>query len=187
MGNGVGGCIIAGMSEKLSHLNEAGAAHMVDVSAKKPTARRALAEGYVFMAAATHEALRTNSGPKGEALSVARIAGILAAKKTAELIPLCHPLPLEQVTVDFELDPADSGGAFTPGNGSMKAVRILASATITAKTGIEMEALTAVALAALTLIDMLKALDPAMVIGGIRLLEKSGGKSHYVAPLASLT
>jgi cyclic pyranopterin phosphate synthase len=169
------------MSEKLSHLDDAGAAHMVDVSAKNPTTRRAVAEGYLFMAAGTHEALRTNSGPKGEALSVARIAGILAAKKTAELIPLCHPLPLEQVTVDFELDPAVPGLAFAPGNGALKAVRILASATITAKTGIEMEALTAVALAALTLIDMLKALDPAMVIGGIRLLEKSGGKSHYKA------
>ena len=152
---------------KLSHLNETGAAHMVDVSAKQPTLRRATAEGFVLMAPATLDAIKNNSGPKGEVLSVARIAGIQAAKKTGELIPLCHPLPLEQVTVDFELLP--------------DRLRILASATITAKTGIEMEAFTAVSVAALTIIDMLKAIDPAMQITGIRLLEKTGGKSHYIA------
>jgi cyclic pyranopterin phosphate synthase len=183
------------MTEKLSHLTDTGAAHMVDVSAKTPTTRRALAEGYLLMAPATLEALRTNSGPKGEALSVARIAGILAAKNTAHLIPLCHPLPLDQVTVDFDLDPPNPplprGGHIVPApveksldptsNSPFAAVRILASATITAKTGIEMEALTAVALAALTLIDMLKAIDPAMIITHIRLIEKTGGKSHYRA------
>lgn len=169
------------MTKKLSHLTPTGAAHMVDVSQKSPTTRRALAEGYLLMAPATLEALRTNSGPKGEALSVARTAGILAAKKTADLIPLCHPLPLDQVTVDFDLDPQNPS-ALSPQHSALRAVRILASATITAKTGIEMEALTAVALAALTLIDMLKAIDPAMIITGIRLLEKTGGKSHYKAP-----
>jgi cyclic pyranopterin phosphate synthase len=155
------------MAEKLTHLSPSGAAHMVDVSAKSPTLRRATTEGFVLMAPATLDAVRNNSGPKGEVLSVARIAGIQAAKKTGELIPLCHPLPLEQVAVDFELLP--------------DRLRILATATITAKTGIEMEAFTAVAVAALTIIDMLKAIDPAMQITGIRLLEKTGGKSHYIA------
>lgn len=154
-------------SKKLSHLNARGQARMVDVSPKTPTLRRALAQGYVFMAPATRRALKNNTGPKGEVLSVARIAGIQAAKRTGELIPLCHPLPVEQVTVDFALTP--------------KGVRITASATITAKTGIEMEAFTAVAVAALTIIDMLKAIDPAMQITGIKLLEKTGGKSNYHA------
>jgi len=153
---------------KLSHVTDSGAAHMVDVSAKQPTLRRAEAEGFVVMAEATFAALQTNAGPKGEVLPVARIAGIQAAKKTGELIPLCHPLPVEQVTVDFELMPPTR-------------VRIIASATITAKTGIEMEAYTAVAVAALTIIDMLKAIDPAMQVAGIRLLEKTGGKSNYHA------
>ena len=155
------------MPKKLSHITPTGEARMVDVSPKAPTLRRARAEGYVLMAPATLRALKNNTGPKGEVLSVARIAGIQAAKKTGDLIPLCHPLPVEQVTVDF---------AFTP-NG----VRITASATITAKTGIEMEAYTAVAVAGLTIIDMLKAIDQAMQITGIRLLEKTGGKSNYHA------
>jgi cyclic pyranopterin phosphate synthase len=169
------------MEKNLSHLTPTGAATMVDVSQKSPTTRRALAEGYLLMAPATLQALRTNSGPKGEALSVARIAGILAAKKTADLIPLCHPLPLDHVSVDFDLDPPPTP-PFTTHYSQFAAVRIRASATITAKTGIEMEALTAVALAALTLIDMLKAIDPAMIITHIRLLEKTGGKSDYHAP-----
>jgi cyclic pyranopterin phosphate synthase len=151
----------------LSHITDSGAAHMVDVSGKAATLRRATAEGFVLMASATVDAVRNNSGPKGEVLSVARIAGIQGAKRTGELIPLCHPLPVEQVTVDFELLP--------------DRLRIVASATITAKTGIEMEAFTAVAVAALTIVDMLKAIDPGMQITGIRLLEKTGGKSHYVA------
>jgi len=155
------------MEKKLSHIGEGGAARMVDVSAKQATLRRAVAEGFVHMAPATLQALKDNSGPKGEVLPVARIAGIQAAKRTGELIPLCHPLPVEQVTVDFELVP--------------DGVRIVASATITAKTGIEMEAFTAVAVAGLTIIDMLKAIDSAMRIDGIRLLEKTGGKSDYHA------
>jgi cyclic pyranopterin phosphate synthase len=165
------------MAKDLTHLSPSGAAHMVDVSAKSPTLRRALAEGFVLMAPVTLEALKHNTGPKGEALGVARIAGIQAAKKTGDLIPLCHPLPVEQVTVDFELDAPLPGLAAQ----HLKAVRILASATITAKTGVEMEAYTAVAVAALTLIDMLKAIDPAMQITAIRLLEKTGGKSNYHA------
>ncbi|HVS73692.1 MAG TPA: cyclic pyranopterin monophosphate synthase MoaC [Phycisphaerae bacterium] len=169
------------MEKNLSHLTPTGAAAMVDVSQKSPSTRRALAEGFLLMAPATLQALRTNSGPKGEALSVARIAGILAAKKTADLIPLCHPLPLDHVTVDFDLDPPTPNSLFTTHYSQFAPVRIRASAAITAKTGIEMEALTAVALAALTLIDMLKAIDPAMIITHIRLLEKTGGKSDYHA------
>ena len=152
---------------------------MVDVSAKSPTLRRAVAEGYVVLAPATLRALLEHTGPKGEVLSVARIAGIQAAKRCGELIPLCHPLPVEQVTVDFETQGTKAQRhKGTKGEGR---VRIVATATITAKTGIEMEALTAVAVAALTIIDMLKAIDPAMRIEGVRVLEKTGGKSDYRA------
>jgi cyclic pyranopterin phosphate synthase len=156
------------MKPKLSHIDEGGAARMVDVSQKAPTLRRAVAEGFVQMLPATLKVLRENTGPKGEVLSVARVAGILAAKRTGELIPLCHPLPVEQVTVEFELLPPSR-------------VRIVATATITAKTGIEMEAYMGVSMAALTIIDMLKAIDPAMRVDGIRLLQKTGGKSNYLA------
>ena len=152
---------------------------MVDVSAKQATLRRARAEGFVLMAAATLEALKNHSGPKGEVLPVARIAGIQAAKRTGEWIPLCHPLPVEQVTVDFDLGPKNS--VASPQSSSLVDIRIEATATVTAKTGIEMEALTAVAAAGLTIIDMLKAIDPAMQITGIRLLEKTGGKTDYRA------
>ena len=169
------------MKNTLSHLSSSGDARMVDVSAKTPTLRRAVAEGYVLMAPATLRALKNNTGPKGEALSVARIAGIQAAKRAGELIPLCHPLPVEQVTVDFDLGPLPRGHVAALPRRTLVAVRIVASATITAKTGVEMEAYTAVAVAALTLIDMLKAIDPAMQITGIRLLEKTGGKSVYRA------
>src|ERR1700753_508149 len=130
------------MAKRLSHVSPTGAAHLVDVSAKSTTLRRAVAEGYLLMAPATLKALKNNTGPKGEALSVARIAGIQAAKRTGELIPLCHPLPVEQVTVDFEVQKPNR-------------VRVVASATITAKTGAEMEAFTAVSIAGLTIIDML--------------------------------
>jgi cyclic pyranopterin monophosphate synthase len=171
---------VAKKNRKLSHVTSTGTARMVDVSKKSSTRRVAVAEGYLLMAPATLAALKNNTGPKGEALSVARIAGIQAAKNTAALIPLCHPLPLEQVTVDFDLNPLPNS-VLSPQSSSLRAVRILASATITAKTGIEMEALTAVALAALTLIDMLKALDPAMQIAQIRLLKKTGGKTAYLA------
>jgi len=155
----------------LSHLDDRGQARMVDVSAKTATLRKATAEGYVAMQAATVELLRTGQGPKGEVLAVARVAGIMAAKRTGEMIPLCHPLPLEQVTVDFEIQAAR--------------VRIEATATITGKTGIEMEALTAVAFAALTIIDMLKAVDKSMMIEGVRLLGKTGGKCDFTAKPSS--
>jgi cyclic pyranopterin monophosphate synthase len=172
------------MKRKLSHISETGSARMVDVSAKSPTRRRAVAEGFVTMQWNTWEALKNHTGPKGEVFPVARIAGIQAAKKTGELIPLCHPLPVEHVVVDFDTEPTDDI-ARDAADGGWKAIRILATATITAKTGVEMEALTAVAVAALTIIDMLKALDPAMHIDGIRLLEKTGGKSHYRAKHAA--
>jgi cyclic pyranopterin phosphate synthase len=162
----------------LTHITAVGSAQMVDVSGKVPTLRRAVVEGFVTMQGKTGEALKNNTGPKGEVLAVARVAGILAAKKTGELIPLCHSLPVEQVTVDFDLSPegeiardASEGGGY--------AIRIIASATITAKTGIEMEAFTAVTVAALTIIDMLKAIDQRMQISGVRLLEKTGGKGEY--------
>jgi cyclic pyranopterin phosphate synthase len=153
--------------QSLSHINSSGQAQMVDVSAKSATLRKATAEGYVTMAPETLAVLQAGTAPKGEVLSVARIAGIQAAKRTGDLIPLCHPLPLEQITVDFEIQPTR--------------VRIQATATITAKTGIEMEALTAVALAGLTIIDMLKAIDKSMMMEGIRLLSKTGGKSDFTA------
>ena len=144
------------MEPQLSHITPSGQAHMVDVSAKSPTLRKATAEGYVTMAPQTLAVLQAGTAPKGEVLSVARIAGIQAAKRTGDLIPLCHPLPLEQITIDFEIQPTR--------------IRIQATATITAKTGIEMEALTAVSLAALTIIDMLKAIDKSMTIDGSGIL-----------------
>jgi cyclic pyranopterin monophosphate synthase len=135
---------------------------MVDVAAKPPTVRQALAECVVRMSPATVEAVRAGTA-KGDALAVARVAGIMAAKKTSELIPLCHPLALTSVEVDFEL------GA--------NAVRILARARVTGPTGVEMEALTAAAVAGLTLIDMTKGLERGVYLEGVRLLEKSGGRS----------
>lgn len=147
----------------LTHLNSAGEAHMVDVSAKPATARIAVAQGRITMSAAALAAIRTGAVVKGDVLAVARVAGIMAAKQTATLIPLCHPLPISAV----ELDLAFEEGA------------ICATATVrtTHNTGIEMEALTAVSVALLTVYDMAKALDRAMVIGGVRLLAKSGGRS----------
>ena len=147
----------------LTHLDESGAARMVDVGGKPATARSATAEGRIRMAAATLAAVREGSGPKGDVLAAARIAGIMAAKKTGELIPLCHPLALDVVTVDF---------AFEDG-----AIRATARASLTGRTGVEMEAMTAVAIALLTIYDMAKALDKGMVVEEIRLLEKTGGKS----------
>ena len=147
----------------LSHLDESGAARMVDVGGKHATARSATAEGRIRMAAATLAAVREGSGPKGDVLAAARIAGIMAAKKTGELIPLCHPLALDAVSVDFAFE---SDG-----------VRVTATASLTGKTGVEMEALTAVSVALLTIYDMAKALEKGMTIEGVRLLAKSGGKS----------
>jgi len=147
----------------LTHLDEQGRARMVDVSDKPDTARVAMARGTVRLAPETLQRLRDNAVPKGDALATARLAGIMAAKKTSELIPLCHPLPLTHAAVELTL--TDEG------------VEIEATASVTGKTGVEMEALTAVAVAALTLYDMVKAVDRAAVITDIRLEYKSGGKS----------
>jgi cyclic pyranopterin phosphate synthase len=158
--------------QKLTHLDDAGKAKMVDVGGKAATARRAVAEGYVLLLPGTLRAIAEERVPKGEVLGVARVAGIMAAKRTGELIPLCHPLPVESVEVDFDLP------GFEPDPGQERVrLRIKAAATITAKTGVEMEALTAVAVAALTLYDMCKAIDKGIIIQGVRLLEKTGGKS----------
>ena len=147
----------------LTHLDEAGNAAMVDVSAKVATMREALAEGRITMSAAALAAIREGAVKKGDVLATARIAGIMAAKKTSELIPLCHPLMLSKVAVDFEFK-ADG-------------LRVTAMARLSGQTGVEMEALTAASVALLTIYDMAKALDKGMVIGGVRLLEKRGGKS----------
>ncbi|GEO83252.1 MULTISPECIES: cyclic pyranopterin monophosphate synthase MoaC [Alphaproteobacteria] len=149
----------------LTHINASGEAHMVDVGDKAETARSATAEGYVKMAQATLDLIRAGNAKKGDVIATARIAGIMAAKQTASLIPLCHPLMLSKVTVEIEEDPALPG------------LRISATAKLTGKTGVEMEALTAVSVACLTVYDMAKATDKAMEIGGVRLLEKTGGKS----------
>ena len=149
----------------LTHINAAGEAHMVDVGEKAETARSATAEGHVRMAPATLELIRSGNARKGDVIATARIAGIMAAKQTSNLIPLCHPLMLTKVTVDIEDDLALPG------------LRVTATAKLTGKTGVEMEALTAVSIACLTIYDMAKAADKAMEIGGIRLMEKTGGKS----------
>ena len=148
---------------RLTHLDETGAARMVDVGGKPETARSATATGRIRMSPQALAAVRDGSGPKGDVLAAARIAGIMAAKKTAELIPLCHPLALDAVTVEFAFE-ADG-------------VRATARASLTGRTGVEMEAMTAAAIALLTVYDMAKALDKAMVVEEIRLLEKTGGKS----------
>jgi len=153
------------MSARLSHLNDRGEARMVDVSEKAVTSRTAIAEGFVTMAPETLDMILDGKAPKGDALATARIAGIMGAKKTAELIPLCHPLPLTQVTVEFTPSRDPSG------------MRIEATAKVEGKTGVEMEALTAVTVACLTLYDMCKAVDRAMTFSGIRLVEKTGGRS----------
>lgn len=148
---------------KLTHLDADGAAHMVDISAKADTAREAVAEGRISMSVAALDAIRTGNAKKGDVLGTARVAGIMAAKKTSELIPLCHPLMLSRVSVDFVLEPTG----------------VLARATVrlNGPTGVEMEALTALSVALLTVYDMAKALDKQMVISDIRLLSKTGGKS----------
>jgi cyclic pyranopterin phosphate synthase len=150
---------------ELTHLDSAGRATMVDVGDKAVTTRTAVAAGEVRMAPTTLAAIREGTAPKGDVLAAARIAGIMAAKRTPDLIPLCHTLLLTKVAVDFEIDEAES--------------RVLITATVrcNGQTGVEMEALTAVSVAALTLYDMAKALDKGMIIGNIRLLEKQGGKS----------
>jgi len=147
----------------LSHVDDRGRARMVDVGAKPETVREAVAEGEVRMNAAAARAIRTRAVKKGDPLQVARLAGIMAAKRTAEIIPLCHPLPLTHVDVDLRPEG--------------RTYRIRSRVGTVGRTGVEMEALVAVATAALTLYDMLKAVDKAMVIGRIRLLEKRGGRS----------
>ncbi len=148
---------------RLTHLDEAGAAHMVDVSAKDVTRRAATAVGRIAMSADALAAVRDGALAKGDALAVARVAGIMAAKRTAELVPLCHPLPIASVSVDLNLGEAG--------------IDCTATVVTTGRTGVEMEALTAVSVALLTLYDMAKAIDRAMEIGGIGLVAKSGGRS----------
>jgi cyclic pyranopterin monophosphate synthase len=148
---------------KLTHLDDHGKARMVDVGGKIATQRVAVARGRIRMCAAALTAIRDGAVPKGDVLAAARIAGIMAAKKTADLIPLCHPLALDSVTLDFAITDA--------------AVEVTATAALTGKTGVEMEALTATSVALLTLYDMAKALDKGMVIEDVRLIEKRGGKS----------
>ncbi|HEY8415212.1 MAG TPA: cyclic pyranopterin monophosphate synthase MoaC [Thermaerobacter sp.] len=151
------------MDTGVTHLDEAGRARMVDVSGKPATVREAVARGRVRMAPETVRRLRTGGVPKGDVWAVARVAGIMAAKETGRLIPLCHPLPVDAVEVDFRL--------------GEDAVEIQAVARTAARTGVEMEALTAVTVAALTIVDMCKALDRTLVIEGVRLVAKRGGRS----------
>ena len=156
---------------KLSHLDEHGAARMVDVSDKPETVREAKAEAFIVLSPEAYNAALSPDAPKGDVLATARLAGIMAAKRTSELIPLCHPIPLSSATVEFE--PVDARSA----------LRIVATMRTSAQTGVEMEALTAAAVAALTVYDMVKAIDRAAAIECIRLLAKSGGKSgSYAAP-----
>lgn len=147
----------------LTHIDEQGNAHMVDISAKPTTARQAIATGRIGMSREAAAAIAHGQVKKGDVLSVARIAGIMAAKRTADLIPLCHPLPLAAVTIEFDMD-ADG-------------VTVTATARTAAQTGVEMEAMTAASVTLLTIYDMAKALDKGMIIDGVRLLAKSGGKS----------
>ena len=156
------------MSQKLSHIDDSGRARMVDVGHKPDSERLAIAKGEVLMRPETLALIQAGAMKKGDVLTVAQLAGIMAAKRTAELIPLCHPLPLTQVEVDLEPDAALPG------------VRITATARTVGKTGVEMEALTAVSVAALTVYDMAKAVEKSMRIGEIRLVEKRGGQSGEV-------
>lgn len=153
---------------KLSHLDDSGRARMVDVGGKPDTERVAIAKGEVLMRPETLALIREGALKKGDVLTVAQLAGIMAAKRTAELIPLCHPLPLSHVAVDLELDDALPG------------VRITATVRTTGKTGVEMESLTAVSVAALTVYDMAKAVERTMRIANIRLIEKHSGRSGNV-------
>lgn len=152
------------MSE-LTHFDAAGQAHMVDVGGKAETARRALAEGWILMQPHTFELVAKGQHKKGDVIGIARIAAIMASKRTAELIPLCHPIALTRVAADFELDAERS------------AVKISVTAETVGQTGVEMEALSAVSVGLLTIYDMCKAVDRGMRLEGIRLLEKEGGKS----------
>ena len=155
-------------SKRLSHIDRSGRARMVDISAKKDTKREAVARGTVRMQPETLVLIQSGGAAKGDVIAVARLAGIMAAKRTHELIPLCHPLPLTHIDIDITPDKKES------------ALQIEATVRTTAKTGVEMEALTAVAVAALTVYDMCKAVDRGMRIEGIRLARKRGGKSGEI-------
>jgi cyclic pyranopterin monophosphate synthase len=149
----------------LSHIDQHGKANMVDVTEKTPSIRVAMAQGYISMQANTLKLIKTNALAKGDVFAVARVAGIQAAKKCADLIPLCHPLLLSKIDINFELDE------------SQQRIRIESLCKLSGQTGVEMEALTAVSVAALTLFDMAKAVDPMMVIQDIKVIHKQGGKS----------
>ena len=151
------------MTDELSHMDEAGNVRMVDVGDKAPTARRAVAEAMVQMSRATRERLFADDLPKGDAIATVRIAAIQGAKQTSSLVPLCHPLPIESVAVNIE--PTPDGAVIT------------VTATVTAKTGVEMEAMTGAAVGAVALYDMIKGVDRGAQVGAVRLLEKSGGRS----------
>ena len=155
------------MTSGLTHFDESGAAVMVDVSAKDVTERVAVAEARVRMAPETLAVVKRGDAKKGDVIAIARLAGIMGAKRTADLIPLCHPLPLQSVTLDLEADDALPG------------LVIRATAKVTARTGVEMEALTAASVASLTVYDMLKAIDRGMTIEAVRLIEKRGGRSGH--------
>jgi len=152
---------------KLTHFNQAGEAHMVDIADKASTARQAIAAGRIVMQAETLDLIQQGKHKKGDVLGVARIAGIMATKRTADLVPMCHPLALTHVAVDFDVD-ADAN-----------AIECTVTAETTGQTGVEMEALTGVQVSLLTIYDMCKAVDRGMVISDVRLLEKSGGKSGH--------
>lgn len=153
------------MSKSLTHIDEHGSARMVDVGAKAETQRLAVATGRITMTADALAAVRAGDAPKGDVLGTARIAGIMAAKKTSDLIPMCHPLVIDAVNLDFTIE--------------TDAIRATATVSLTGKTGVEMEAITAVSVALLTVYDMAKALDKGMIIGEIALVEKRGGKSGH--------
>ncbi len=156
------GCV---MTKSLTHIDAEGTARMVDVGAKAETQRLAVASGRITMTAGALAAIRAGNAPKGDVLGTARIAGIMAAKRTGDLIPMCHPLAIDAVNVDFTFEDA--------------AILATATASLTGKTGVEMEAITAVSIALVTIYDMAKALDKGMIIGDIRLIEKRGGKSGH--------
>lgn len=153
------------MTRSLTHIDGDGNARMVDVGSKAETKRIAVASGRISMNADALAAIRAGNAPKGDVLGTARIAGIMAAKRTAELVPMCHPLALDAVNLDFSFEDT--------------AIRVVAKASLTGKTGIEMEAITAASIALVTIYDMAKALDKGMIIGDIRLVEKVGGKSGH--------
>jgi len=150
-------------SNGLTHLDSDGAAHMVDISGKAETSRQAIASGRIDMSAEAVNAIRQGNAKKGDVLGVARVAGIMAAKRTSDIIPLCHPLPINGISIDFTIDD--------------KGVEAVATVRVQGQTGVEMEVLTAVSVALLTAYDMVKSVDKGMIIRDIRLLEKTGGKS----------